>query len=285
MDPVQKLNEDFKKYIQAPFEKWDIIEGALLVARQEYPGLEIEKYKTTVDEMTRGAVNRLAGALGKKDQLDRLNAYFFGELGFEGERNDYYDPRNSYLPDVLDRRRGIPISLSALYLRLAWGAGIPLYGVNFPGHFLVVYKESNLDIEKNLYVDVFNGGKVLGLEEMKGLLSRSGRRVEKLEPATHLRNAGVLQILHRLLGNLKAIHASQGRVERALWAAEWMMLLLSNDWECLRDKGLFCYSLGRLEEAEKALSTYLEHYTHARDFSKIWNILAVIRVSFPANLN
>ena len=269
------------KYILQPLLDWDLLEGAMLIAQQEYPKLKPGKYLTDVREMTRELGERMNGASTREEKLDRYNRFFFEEMGFKGNREEYYDPRNSYVPDVMERKTGIPIALSVLYLHLGWKLKLPLYGINFPGHFLVAWKEE----ENPLYIDVFNEGQVLGQMELDALLKRSQGDKSNLQPAVHLRNAGVADILHRVLANLKGLHVSKRQLERALWAAEWMILLKSNDWESLRDKGMFCYSLRRLEEAEAALVQYLDQVKKPRDFSKVWQVLYAIRAENPIRFN
>ncbi len=285
MKSQAELNQAFLSFIRQPHGRWDIVEGACWLAAQEYPGIDLKKIDLSIKAMIESLRGRLTPGMAKTEQLDQLNRFFFGEMGFKGNAENYGDPRNSYLPDVLERKLGIPISLSLVYLKLAWETGMPLFGINFPGHFLVVWKESEVDIEKNLYIDVFNGGKLLGPEELsRQLAAHKGREIE-LEPVTHLRNAGVREILHRMLANLKVIHASNDRLERALWTADWMILLKPQDWDSLRDKGMFCFALGRLDEAEKALVEYLEKTGKPPDFAQVWKALYAIRAQNPASLN
>lgn len=285
METVDKLNQSFLKYIRQPLERWDILEGSLLIACQEYPKLDIKKTNELVGEMVEAIRVKVAAGMTKTEILDQMNQFFFGEMGFKGNLENYGDPRNSYLPDVLKRKLGIPISLSALYLKLAWESGIPLFGINFPGHFLVAWKESDSEIDPNLYIDVFNQGEILNRVGLDALLKKSGRKDEKVELFPHLRVAGVRDILHRMLANLKVIHASEDRIERALWTSEWMLLLKPHDLDSLRDKGMFCYSLGRLEEAEKALVEYLDRSIKPPDFSQVWKALYAIRAQNPVHLN
>jgi regulator of sirC expression with transglutaminase-like and TPR domain len=285
MVPSESLDNEFKKYTQQPSHQWGLSEGALLIARQEYPELVPEKYLALIRTMAREAVELLAGVSTREEKLAEINRLFYGEWGFKGNEEDYYDPRNSYLSDVLERKTGIPIALSALYLELGWAAGLPLFGINFPGHFLVALKESETDFEKNLYIDPFNEGRILGRGELKALLEKNGGKGSRLEPVAHLRNAGVREILHRMLSNLKAIHAANDRMERALWAAEWMLLLKPQDWDSLRDKGIFCYSLGRMDEAEKALMEYLEKTKRPTDYSRVWQVIYAIRAQNPIGMN
>ena len=284
MNSKDKLDAEFQKYLRQPPEQWSLAEGTLLIARQEYPRLDASKTLAWLEEMGKEAGKRLKGCRTPKEKISALNAFFFGDLGFHGNEEDYYDPRNSYLPDVVERKAGIPITLTALYLETAWRASFGLFGINFPGHFLAAWKESESDFRKNAYIDVFNGGLVLDEKGLQGLLDRFAGG-ENLDPARHLRNAGVREILHRVLANLKALHASLEKFDRALWAAEWMISLKPDDFASLRDKGMFLFSLGRLEAAEQALMKYLEATKRPEDYATVWRVLYSIKAQNPVRLN
>lgn len=283
--PVEQTNEAFKKYIGVLDIHWDLLDGVLLIARQQYPALDEKKYKEQVHDMTRQAVERISAVSGKMEKIKQLNQYYFQELGFHGNENDYYDPRNSYISDVLDRKEGIPITLATLYLAMGWAAGLPLHGINFPGHFMVEWRESSVDQTQNCFIDVFQGGKILTLENMQVRLNEILGTEQKLEPVHHLQSIGIRGILRRTLANLKAIHASQGLVDRALWESEWMLLLKANDWGSLRDKGLFSYSLGDYETAEKCLSQYLDETGKPADYAQVWQVLYTMRSRSSISMN
>lgn len=285
LESFDQINQDFKNYISRLDINWDLLDGALLIARQQYPDLDTAKFKSVVDDMAGQAVNRISKVSTKLEKIKVLNQLFFQEWGFHGNTDEYYDPRNSYISDVLDRKEGIPITLSSVYLMLGWVAGCQLHGINFPGHFLVEWRESSTDLTQNIYIDVFNGGQILTLEDLQERLSKNLEGDQKLEAVFHIQSAGIRGILHRTLGNLKAIHASQGLVERALWATEWMLLLKSNDWNSLRDKGLFSYSLGKYEQAEECLETYLEKTGKPADYAQIWQMLYAMKSNNTINLN
>jgi len=285
LESFDKINLDFKNYIGRLDIYWDLIEGALLIARQQYPDLDMAQYKNLVQSMEQRVVLRLSARTSKMEKISELNRFFFEELGFHGNSEAYYDPRNSYISDVLDRREGIPITLATLYLILGWKAGCPLHGINFPGHFLVEWRESSMDIAQNIYIDVFNGGKILTVDDLQERLRKNLGIDQKLEPVFHLQSAGIRGILHRTLGNLKTIHASQGLFDRALWTVEWMFLFKSNDWNSLRDKGLFSYSLGQYEQATICLETYLEKTVKPADYSQIWQVLYAMKSHNKINLN
>lgn len=285
MESFDQINLDFKNYISRLDINWDLLDGVLLISRQQYPKLDTVKYKSQVSDMAREAVKRLLPGSSKEEKINRLNEFFFNELGFRGNASEYYDPRNSYISDVLDRKEGIPITLSTLYLMLGWVAGCPLHGINFPGHFLVEWHESSTDLAQNAYIDIFNGGKLLTLADLQEQLNKNLGGNQKLEAVFHLQSAGIRGILHRTLNNLKAIHASQGRMDRALWETEWMLLLKSNDWNSLRDKGLFSYSLGRYDVAEECLETYLKKTGKPSDYAQVWQVLYAMRSRNTINLN
>jgi len=285
LESFDQTNFDFKNYIGRLDINWDLLDGVLLIARQQYPRLNEEKYKSLVQNMTQQAIERLSSTKSKIEKINALNQFFFKELGFHGNDNDYFDPRNSYISDVLDRKEGIPISLATLYLILGWASGCKFHGINFPGHFLVEWRESSQDLSQNLYIDVFNAGKILTLDNIQERLNHNLGSEQKLEPAFHLQSAGIRGILHRTLNNLKAIHASQGLTDRALWETEWMLLLKSNDWNSLRDKGLFSYSLGRYEAAKDCLETYLEKTGKPADYAQVWQILYAMKAHNTINLN
>ena len=285
MNSNEQIDLDFKNYIGRLDINWDLLDGVLLIARQQYPKLDTVKYKNQVDDMAREAVKRLSSVSSKMEKINELNRFFFDELGFHANDDDYFDPRNSYISDVLDRKEGIPISLSTLYLSLGWVAGCPLHGINFPGHFLVEWRESCQDLAQNIYIDVFNGGKILTVSDLQERLNKNLGKEQKLEAVFHLQSAGIRGILHRTLNNLKAIHDAQGLTDRALWDAEWMLLLKSNDWNSLRDKGLFSYSLGRYDVAEECLETYLEKTGKPSDYAQVWQVLYAMRSRNTINLN
>src|SRR3990172_8978648 len=148
----------------------NLAEAALLIAQEEYPGLDVEAY---LDRL-----NRMACEVEKRFRYDHdedplgcveaLNSYLFNDLKFRGNAEEYYDPRNSFLNEVLDRRTGIPITISTVYLEVGWRLGLPLHGIGFPGHFLVKYSRA----EGEIILDPFHRGSVLTEEECQGRLDQ-----------------------------------------------------------------------------------------------------------------
>jgi regulator of sirC expression with transglutaminase-like and TPR domain len=283
MPSFEKLTAEFKHYLerQAVTGATALVEGAILIARQEYPKLSAMPFQRELDQMAMEVGDRISNTSTQIQKVAVLNHYFFEDLGFKGNRERYYETANSYWPDVMERRTGIPISLAAIYLEVGWRLGFPLSGINFPGHFLVGWTEPAV----SLYIDVFANGKILSPEDLNDLVRRFVGEEQVLEPDFHLRRAETGDILYRMLSNLKAIHAQSGHLERALVCVDWMRMIKPDDWNSLRDKGMFLASLERLPEAEEALMGYLEASKRAPDYSQVWQALYSIRARNPIHWN
>ncbi|HVM33361.1 MAG TPA: tetratricopeptide repeat protein [bacterium] len=280
MASFDKLTNEFEKYLGPSRAPGALVEGAILIARQEYPRLLAGPFQKELDQLALDLGDRMASGFSAQEKIQALNRYFFEDLGFRGNRENYDEPANSYWPDVMERRMGIPVSLAAVYLEVGWRLGFPLEGVNFPGHFLVGWSGSPAS-----YIDVFAGGRILGQADLRDLTRRFVGEGQALKPEVHLKKAGTADILHRMLSNLKAIHAQAGRLERAILCADWMRLIKPEDWGSLRDRGLFLASLDRLQEAEGALAAYLEAAPRAPDYSQVWQALCLIRIRGPLHWN
>jgi len=206
-------------------DDFDLLVASLVAVEFEYPGLDVSRYVARVDafaEMARAA----AGAGGAADeaahdgQLVALDRAFFGELGFRGNQDDYYDPKNSFINEVIDRRTGIPISLSVLYIELGRRLGLDLAGLSFPGHFLVRYQAG----DELVFIDPFHQGARLDVEALEGRLRRVvGPGAELAEE--HLEPASKHHMLTRMLTNLAAIYRRAGDVYRGIAVLERMMIL------------------------------------------------------------
>lgn len=182
-------------------ESLDLEEGAFLIAGMAYPDLDRAGYQANLMEMSTTLTHRLTEGMSIRDKIQAMNHYLFTEQGFKGNGSDYYDPDNTFLNRVLDRRSGIPISLSVLYLLLGQRLGLPVRGVGMPGHFLV-----GLDTEE-LFIDCYNGGMLLTQVECSRILRESGHGFE----LRYLNTSSNQQILIRMLRNLVTVY--QGREE------------------------------------------------------------------------
>ncbi len=217
-------------------------------------------YLARLDEMAEQVRPALELARADEEKVAALTGYLFGELDFHGNSENYYDPNNSFLNRVLDRRTGIPISLSLICLEVGWRLGLPMSGLGLPGHFIVGYGLP----EAPLYLDPFNRGVILSEDDCLAL----GRVPTSQRPAFReqfLAPAAKKAILFRMLLNLKQIYLRQETWERAYRTLDLMLLVQPNQIEELKDRGLVAYRLNRLREATFDLHRYLYLKPNAPD--------------------
>jgi regulator of sirC expression with transglutaminase-like and TPR domain len=221
-----------------------LAEGALLIAAEEYEGLDVDGYLGRIEDMAAALRRRLRSDISPTDALLALNRYVFDELGFAGNTSDYYDPRNSFLNEVIDRKLGIPITLAVVYIEIGRRIGLPLEGVSFPAHFLVkcVLREGTI------VLDPYARGASLGLNELHERLKpfTSQRELDPEVMPTLLAPAPPRDILARMLRNLRAIYKTRGEPLKALSASERILTLLPESADDYRDRaelyaGLECY--------------------------------------------
>jgi regulator of sirC expression with transglutaminase-like and TPR domain len=232
----------FEEIAALPDAAIDVAEAALWIAAEEYPRLDVTACLVRLDALAAEAAPEVRAAQGSAAQVARLNRFLFVEQGFRGNREDYYDPRNSFLNEVLARRLGIPITLSLVYLAVGRRLGLALHGVSFPGHFLVKCEGP----DGLIVVDAFERC-VLDLDACQRRLDAALPSPETLVPSRHLRAAMPREILVRMLGNLKRIFAERRELERALACCDRILLLAPEAPDELRDRalvyeGLACYA-------------------------------------------
>lgn len=232
-----------------------LAEAALWIAQEEYPSLEPAIVLAELDQMATQIIPHLPESPYPLKVIQVINDYLFDQQGYRGNEAEYYDPRNSYLNQVIQRRKGIPITLSLIYLDLAQQLDFPMEGINFPGHFLI--RPVSEDCE--FLVDPFNQGEILFAEDCRERLrSMVGQEVE-----LSLRFFQVItpqSFLIRMLGNLKYIYLKQQDLERTLAASERILLVDPTQFEELRDRGLLYYQSGRWHEARQDIEQYLDHH-------------------------
>jgi regulator of sirC expression with transglutaminase-like and TPR domain len=201
----ETLVEGLADLVQRPDDGIDLPTAALVVARVGYPTLDIGQYRTKMREVVAEAVAKL----GDKQGIEPADiaAIVFDDLGFRSNREEYYDPRNSYLNDVLDRRLGIPISLSLIYIEVAEACGRPTEGVGFPGHFLV------RDLDSGQVLDPYNGGTEVDKRACLKLLSAAGLRPQQWKDE-YLAGVGKRDMLLRMIANLQRVYTERGDTER-----------------------------------------------------------------------
>jgi regulator of sirC expression with transglutaminase-like and TPR domain len=249
-------------------EAIDLEMAALYIAQEVYPEMEPSVYVEKLDRMAEAIRPRLPESMYPLRVLKVINEFLYGELGFRGNRNQYYDPRNSFLNEVIDRRMGIPITLSLVYLGLARRLGFKMEGVSFPGHFLIrpVYEEMTV------FVDAFSGGEILFEQDCQVKLAEMFGGQLPMQ-SMFFEAASNRQFLARMLTNLKANYIHIEDFERAYGAIERILILFPDAPLELRDRGLLNYRLNRWIEARQDLNQYLVVKPMAEDRSAIEAIL------------
>ena len=210
----------FREYATGDITNANLAHGALLIALEDNPGLDVGRYDAILDELAAGAEARCAAGEPPVFRLGHLHAEMFDTQGYTGESNSYYDPKNAYLNEVIDRRKGLPISLSIIFLHVAAKLGLNAAGVGLPGHFIV-----KVQFELNeVYVDPFHDGSTLTMGEIGALLRQvSGGNLPLA--SEHLRAWSGRETLIRVLGNLQGMWTRAGDPRKALAARERMELL------------------------------------------------------------
>jgi len=228
-----KSAQRWKEIVAGPEEDIGLAEAALVIAAHEYPGLDVNAYLARIDAMAETLRSRMRRDISPTDTLVALNRYLFEELGFSGNTTDYYDPRNSYLNEVLDRRLGIPITLSVLCIEIGRRIGLALHGVSFPGHFLVkcVVRDGVV------VLDPYARGASLSLDNLQLRLKTLRGETPPPDMVQHmLAAAGRKDILVRLLRNLKSNYLERRDPARALAAADRIIELAPRAAEEYRDR-------------------------------------------------
>ncbi|MFT3665991.1 SirB1 family protein [Piscinibacter sp.] len=254
-----------------------LLEAAISIAQDDYPALDTQSVLAEVDALADKLRRRIPADAVALQRLRWLNRFFFQELGFAGNVNDYYDPANSYLHRVVETRRGIPITLAVLYVELAAQIGLHARGVSFPGHFLVKLKMSQGEV----VIDPFTG-QSLSREELDELLlpykrSRGLTGEFDVPLGLFLQAAPARDVLARMLRNLKEIHRSAHDWPRLVAVANRLVLLLPQAWDERRDRGLAYAELGMNGSAADDLAAYLEHAGAAQDRAAVAARLAELR--------
>ncbi len=262
----------FAELLRRDDTKIDLARGCLMIAEDAYPGLDVEQYLAELERLAMRLRARLPQSYGAEERVMALNQFLFDDLGFYGNTDDYYDPRNSYLNEVMDRKTGIPITLAILYMELGRRVGLPLEGVSFPGHFLV-----RLRLRRGtLVLDPFSGGVPQSEDELHQRLKRvipegatGDIPVAELPLDQFLEPASKRQILARVLRNLKGIYRQADKPERLLEVLDRILVVNPQARAELRDRGLLYQRLEAFRAAFKDLSEYLEREPDAPDFEEI----------------
>ena len=262
MDPDPSLLE-LSALVSRPDGRIDLARAALAIARWEYPRLDADAYLERLDGLARAVdgVRRAPDALGR---LHRLREYLFVEQGFAGNRDDYYDPRNSFLNDVLDRRQGIPITLSLVLMEVGKRLGLAIEGIGLPGHFIA---GARLD-DSQILLDPFNGGALVTPEECEELVGSVVGRPVTLLPEHYAPVSG-RHLLTRMLANLKGAYWQRQEWDRVVGAIDRLLVLdpkAASEW---RDRGVAWSNLGEVRRGLGDWERYLTEFPDAEDHETV----------------
>jgi regulator of sirC expression with transglutaminase-like and TPR domain len=251
----------------------DLAAAALAIARTEYPGLDVQRYLLHLEDLARRVRGRMGSNPTAREVIALLNRMFFDEEGLRGNCDDYYDPRNSFLNDVLDRKLGIPISLSVIYMEVARRAGFPIAGTGMPGHFLL----KHYDVAAGeIIIDPFNRGRIVGNAECQQRLNEiyAGQvelQPEFLQPVSHR------EILIRVLNNLRHIYFTQRNFRKGLATLDLLLAIPPCCPELLRERALVRLNLEQHLGAAQDLGAYLQLRPDAADAEDVRETLDMLR--------
>jgi regulator of sirC expression with transglutaminase-like and TPR domain len=249
----------------------ELARAALAMVRCDYPQLDGYAYLARIDELAGAAKLSLGSEADVYGSIAALNGVLFQQRGFHGNRENYFDPKNSFLNEVLDRKIGIPISLSVLYIEVAQRVGLPLHGVGFPGHFLVKYSGDSEEI----LIDPFNQGEILSPERLEATLATLyGRRISL--KTDFLESTATKQILRRMLNNLKITYLRVNDLMRGLSVVERLVILDPASGVDIRDRGILYFKLECFKQALEDLENYLRLAPHAEDADAVRHQVALL---------
>ena len=250
--------------------KYNLVEKCLKMAQiLEYPELNISKYIGKINEMGNSLKIKIGQVKNSTYHISMLNEYLFDELGFDGAEEDYYDPGNSFLNIVLDKKTGIPITLSIIYAEIAKSVGLDLQIIGFPGHVIVKYKEE-------IILDPFYSGRLLTIEDLEEILTRNFGEVVEFIPE-YLNEATTDQLLTRLLRNLKNAYTQSYAYNSAMKCTDMILGMQPESPEEIRDKGILEERLLRYDKAIPLLNKYLELQPEAEDVDFILELIKSVR--------
>jgi len=271
----------FRRMLDRPEEEIDLAEAALLIAKNAYRDLDVPGYLARIGELAGKLSAQLPEDGTESSRIVALNRFLFEDQGFAPSVENYYDPRNSFLNEVLERRVGIPLSLSILYIEVGRRIGLPLQGVSFPGHFLV---KCTLK-EGVVIIDPYCGGITLSLQDLQQRLRETrGGEVSRAIVAAMLVAANKREILARMLRNLKGIYLDQRDYVRALSAIDWIIAIMPGEATEVRDRGLIYVKLECFRAALEDLEHYMQKVPDAADMDEIRSHVVELRMS-AARLN
>ncbi len=264
--------QEFNQEINQPDQEINLAKAALLIAQNEYPNLNIDDYLSIFEQMSKEVNVYLPSSSYPLKIIQGINHYLFEYLKFRGNTQNYYDPRNSFLNEVINRKLGIPITLSLIYLEVAKRINFPMFPISMPGHFLLKPDFENAGI----FVDPFNQGEILFPQDCEEKLSYLYQQPIKIQPH-FLAPVGNKQVLNRLLNNLKLVYLNQQQLERALKIITGLLMLDPFNQGELRDRGIVYFQLGDIPKACYDLECYINLAPNAQDLPAIQQLLDKIK--------
>jgi len=254
-------------------ERIDLVRAALTIAQTEYPDVDINAYCERIEDLARRVKRQVPDLGDPSESIAALNRVLFEEEGFHGNGEDYYDPRNSFLNDVLDRKLGIPITLAVVYMEVAHRVGFPLVGVGMPGHFLL----KHYDVEgREILIDPFSRGSILTAKDCQRALDEIYGGQMPLQPE-FLMAVSRRQVLVRMLNNLKSIYLSARNFRKALPIVDLILAIYPRSPEDVKQRALLRWSLGQTRGALADLDDYLKMSPDASDADEIRQTAASLR--------
>lgn len=279
MQQPEHIRADFEAMARRPEASFELARAALLIAAETDPRVDVDGQIAQLDAWGRALAERIDPQWNNLQRLARLRAFVYEELGFRGDRVTYFSPANSLLHEVVERRRGIPLTLAIVMMELGWRIGIPFEGVGFPGHFLVRLAGEPED----LLLDPYQRGMSVHEEDCRFMLQESTGGKLEFEPGL-IASVGKREMIVRLLHNLKAAYLRSGDDGQALAAVERLLVLDPDDAGQTRDRGLLLYRVGRWGGALDALLGYLRMAPGASDRAEIERYVTELR-PLVASLN
>lgn len=268
----------FHQMVQREDSTLDLTEASLVIALEEYPSLDVEFYVDQVGQWSELVRQRLEGSADPERLLSEVNRVLFEEEGFCGEEPLQFDPRSTFLNDVLDRHAGVPIALSIVYIELSRRLGLEASGVSLPGRFLVKIRGP----WGELLIDPFDAGSVLTAAECQAILDQSyGGGVRLREH--HLRSCSNKQVLARVLSHLKSGFLARHDLPRASSSVERLLMLDEDDPYEVRDRGVMAIQLHRYEDGIASLERYIQLMPHAEDVSRVREEIGWLRAWIDTN--
>lgn len=261
-------------------EEIDVFECALLIAKHAHPDLDGAACRREIEELARGVREGLPEEPVPLRVVQGINTHLFDVHGFRGNTQDYYNPDNSCFNKVLENRTGIPITMALLYSNIAARVGLPMIGLNLPGHFMLTPTDEDVEV----LIDAFAGGEVCFLEDAADKLAT----IYGFQPGRIAINPAVVrdkaanaikprQFLARMLHNLKQIYQSKGQPENVLAIIQYLRATVPQLTAEIRDEGLCLYALERYPEAAESLQQYLDLEPKATDRTKLQSLLTRMR--------